>query len=434
MTQYRRIGGEPATDEDTRALATALRTCAVAEVVRRALLVRVTRLPRDLTRPHHLRLIRAALEPLAGADRARVFRLEDENLVVIWRGEGRALLYETMQALKLLLADLDKHRETSDPRPDVELTDIVVLLELPAQIEIVLQAIEDSTTPGKPRSFSVDLPPPPPPLDAATLELLERALAHVDVARFVRRKPVCSVLRSGEMRVQWEKRYLSIAELTSALIPEYSAQADHWLFRRLTRSLDRRMLALLSDPDELRLARPFGLNMNVSSILSPEFLKFDENVPSHLRGELLLAVLPADVLSDPATFNFARNFTRERGYRLILRGLTADLLAVFPRALLGVDLLQLAWSPELAKLPARLLEEAAGDPKCVLLGRVDHSAALDWGLAQGIGLFQGALIQPSLVDSLPPPVRRRRFIPAGNAAGGNPVAWKSYLGAAPSRA
>jgi hypothetical protein len=126
-------------------------------------------------------------------------------------------------------------------------------------------------------------------------------------------------------------------------------------------------------------------------------------VPNHLRGSLILAVQPADLLSDPASFCFARNFAHERGYRVLLHGLSAELVTVFPKSRIGIDMLQLRWSPEVAGLSAQLLAEAAGDPKNIVLGGVDDIDALDWGIDNHIGFFQGLLIQPSVPDPIPPP-------------------------------
>ena len=43
----------------------------------------------------------------------------------------------------------------------------------------------------------------------------------------------------------------------------------------LTRTLDRRMLALLAEPQELRQAPPFGIALNVAALLGADFLRFD---------------------------------------------------------------------------------------------------------------------------------------------------------------
>jgi hypothetical protein len=393
-------GSDTGQEEEPAALVAALRTVAIAEVERRGLLLHLNRLPVEMTKPHHMRLIRTAVEPMMGADRARIFRLLDDNLVLLWRGEGTPFLRQTLDALEVLFADFgdDESGEA------LVMADIVTMLEVPRDSPLVLRAIHDSIPRGERAARKrAAAPPPLLPLTASALDLLERSLVQADVGRFARRTPICRVAENRAMRLQWEKRYLSISELTNCLIPDYSPNIDPWLYRRLTRTLERRMLVLLSDPDELRLVRPFLLNLNVSSILSPEFLKFDGVVPNHLRGALILAVQPADLLSDPASFCFARNFAHERGYRLLLHGLSADLVPVFPKSRIGVDMLQLRWSPEVAGLTAQVLADAAGDPQNVVLGGVDDIDALEWGIENAIGFFQGRLIHPSVPDPIPRP-------------------------------
>ena len=68
-----------------------------------------------------------------------------------------------------------------------------------------------------------------------------------------------------------------------------------------------------------------------------------------LRGQVVIDLLPADVMADPASFLFARDFARGRGYLLLLRGITGDLLDAFPLRRIGLDLLELRWSPDLAR-------------------------------------------------------------------------------------
>ncbi len=77
---------------DAERLRTLARGCVVAGITRQALLVRLSRLPDKLKRPHHLRLARSALDPLTFADRARLFRLPNEDLAVVWRGEAAEAL------------------------------------------------------------------------------------------------------------------------------------------------------------------------------------------------------------------------------------------------------------------------------------------------------------------------------------------------------
>jgi hypothetical protein len=267
------------------------------------------------------------------------------------------------------------------------------LVDLPGENATLLQAIDESLAAIMPRRAATRVMPNHP-LDIAALSGLEQALAQADVAHFARRRPVCSVGGDGAMRLHWEKRTLSISELAATLVPDYNPRLDPWLFRRLTRTLDRRMLALLSHPEELRQAGPFALDMNVTSILTSYFLRFDAALPGSLRGEVVLELKPADVLGDPASFVFARDFARTRGYKLLLRDIDADLLPVFPLDSLGFDFLQLRWSEQLETLDRVTIEEAAGECERVILGDVAENAAIEWGIQAGIGLFTGPLINP----------------------------------------
>lgn len=360
-----------------------VRDCTVSGVERRLLLIRADLLPARLTRIHHLRLMRAALDALMTAERARMHDLPKGRLAVSWRGAAPEPLQQSLSALEHLLGDGFRIGPTA-------LQNLIQVFELPRDGTALLAAIgfveAADTAPRRPRTAAAPmLPPPLVPLDAAALAAMERQLAAADMARFARRKPIYR-LDGGHVRLAWEKRYLSISEITATLAPGRSAQADAWLFRRLTRVLDRRMLALLSAQHELRGAGPFSLNLNVSSMLSPEFLRFDAVLPGALRGRVVLDMQPADMLADPAAFAFARGFAHARGYRLLLRGVTATLLPLLCLPRMELDLVQLRWSPELHKVAPAMLE--AGSTEW-MLSQTDGPDALRWGRDQGITLFQG---------------------------------------------
>lgn len=387
-----RDGVDDVRRQDAQQLAGFVRECVTAGIGRRACVVHLSRLGPDKIRPQHQRLARAALEPLAHADRARLFTLPNQDIVTIWRGAAETALATSRSAIIHLFTDSELQPSASGASVDGPLDMLWEELELPSGAERLLAMAEAS-----------DEPSPPPkrvdcvPLDPRGLAQLEAALAHADVARFARRRGVYGLLPEGGWQLRWDKRYLSVEELADSLAPNTAPQADPWLFRRLTRTLDRRMLVLLSAPGELAQAGPFAINLNISSILAPEFLRFDAALPAALRGRVTIDLLPADVLSDPAAFLFARDFARTRGYRLMLRGLSADLLPVFPMDRLGVDLLQLRWSAEVAGL-AGLDPEL--DPACVVLSHADGVAALDWGRARGITLFQGQAVATAGVRGL----------------------------------
>ncbi len=366
-----------ANSADVHALASLVRECATAGIGRRALLLRLSGLPPTLRRPQHLRLARAAIQPLLQADRARLFTLHGDDLAVIWRGEAAGAVATATASLARLFED-EELVSSACPWE---------MFSLPEHGDRLLRALR----PQLPNPSRAALRPRHERLDIGALSALEAGLASVDVSRFVRRRRVCSLSPGGRFRLEWEQRLLSVSELGETLMPERSVQAEPWLYRRLTRTLDQRMLALLAAPLELRDAGPFSVALNVGSILSPGFLRFDAALPILLRGRVVLELLPADVLADLAAFVFARDFAHERGFQLLLRELNADLLPVFPLGRIGVDLLQLRWSEALAAEPVPALQ----DPANTVLIRADTPEAVEWGRAQGIGFFQGRMAEPA---------------------------------------
>lgn len=294
-----------------------------------------------------MRSARAALEPLTHADRAARHDLPGGRLVISWRGDPARLLTETMDGINRFLQQ--------DPFGSPPLQELVGFYELPDDGDALLDAAT-SWVPGEDAGPApADNQPQPAalprtPLEPAELDRLEQSLAGTDLSRFARRRPVCQF--DGRVaQLAWEERSLSIPELIETVAPDRDARSDVWLFRRLTRVLDRRMLSILSDPKELRGAGPFSLTLNVASVLSPEFLRFDLALPTAFRGRLVISFLPVDIASDAAAFAFARNFARARSYSVCLRAVSAGLLPALDLAALDLDFIQLIWSPELAQLP-----------------------------------------------------------------------------------
>ncbi len=357
-----------------------VRDCAASGVERCVLLLRIDLLPPRLARPHHLRLMRDALDPLLSAERARLHDLPTGRLAVSWRGPAAALLQQSREAMEHLLG-------TGFRIGPATAQSLVRLFNLPRDgAELLAAAGRDDDAEAAPRRRqAIPVAPPRMPLDAAALAAMERHLAGADMTRFARRKPVHR-LDGGQVRLAWERRTLSIPELADTLAPGRDIRADTWLFRRLTRVLDSRMLALLSAPFELRGAGPFSLGLNVDSVLSPEFLRFDSVLPGSLRGHVVLEMQPADVLADPAAFAFARGFAQARGYRLLLRGVTATLLPLLCLPTMELDFVQLRWSPDLKRLAPAILRAGGAE---WMLSRADDADAVQWGRDQGFALFGG---------------------------------------------
>ena len=381
---------------DMQSLTTLVRDCSVSGVTRRVLVLRIDLLPPRLSRPHHLRLAREALEPLQAADRARFYELAHGRMAISWRGEAADRLGRTLELIEHLLLD--------SPLDAPAMPELARLFDLPLDGAALLAvavspSLNENAVHVVPQREAAApmLPTVLPPIDIATMDAVEARLSQANVARFARRRTVCR-LGAQTLDTAWEERFLSVPALMAELAPEHNTFADPFLMRRLTRVVDRRLLALLSLSSELRGAEPFSMRLGVGSVLSPDFHKFDNALPPGLRGHALLALQPADVMQDLASFRFARAFARARGYRVVLCGLTAVLADLLDLAALDVDFVQLRWSPSLVGVDPRMLR--AGTARWVL-SDADEAAALGWGHSVGIGLFQGDAAQPGARQAPP---------------------------------
>ena len=389
MSKVLGVDSPPDTVPDQRAiqglasLASLIREGAVSGMDRQAVLFRAELLPHRQSRPHHRRLARAALDPLLRAERAAWHDLPGGAVAMSWRGDASQQLAAVTAQLRHLLAD------ATDTPP---VTELLRVFTLPTGGPALLQLI----TPAPPDPAPPDPVPPAPPisgniLEVASLAMLERHLATVDVARFARRAAICRI-SDGAVTLAWEKRFLSVTELAATLTPGTGMTDAPWLYRRLTRVMDRRMLALLSNPAELAEAGPFSLDVNVASVLSPEFLRLDAALPAGLRGRVTLNVAAEELAADLPAFAFALDFCRARGYRFLLRGVTCETLAFWYLDQLDVEVIELRWSPALTEISLAGIRLGRAE---WLLAHVDDPAALAWGQRQAVGLFQGrAIVAP----------------------------------------
>ena len=180
------IAFDPGGNDALRGL---VRDCMAADVSRRVLMVRVDLLPPRLSRPHHLRLAVAALDPLLTAERARAHDLPGGRLAVSWRGDASALLQRSLAALERLFEDEVRIGPTALPS-------LFRLFDLPADGAALLAAagLDEAEHPAlRGSGGAADVPPALLPLDAAALSAMEGQLVAADMSRFARRKPICQL-------------------------------------------------------------------------------------------------------------------------------------------------------------------------------------------------------------------------------------------------
>jgi hypothetical protein len=249
--------------------------------------------------------------------------------------------------------------------------------------------------------------PEPTPIDAERLAQLVDSIVTADLSNLMRRQPVCAIAAGEGPRPVLRELYISIADLRDVVMPGFDLASDRWLFQHLTQTLDRRMLKMLIKNDDSDLTRAFSLNLNVATLVSPDFLAFDASLRTGVRATIVIEVQMVDVFADLRAFAFARDFVKERGYRVCLDAINDLSLPFVDRERLGVDLVKLAWQPEMTD---RLREDGAqlradierlGRARAILC-HCDTEEAIEFGEAVGINLFQGRQVDKMLAATRTP--------------------------------
>ncbi len=369
---------------------------------RRAVHVRLSELRPYNRRSQHLRIAISIFDRLVADFEAAVFKMFNDDLVVICNGASIADIDHCILHLRFLFRD-DPLLELDERKylPFCEWFELADnyegLLQL-AQSMVDDRAHHDARATA-PVAIKERLPTTP--LDPASLAVIESAIAQADLSTMILRQPICAVSIDREPEPIFLEIYTSIESLRQALMPDVDLRANIWLFRDLTRHLDRRMIAYLAHNDEDMLRRAFSLNLNVATLLSPEFLEFDK---AHNTGKrsIIIELQLADIFADLASYVFARDFLRERGYRFCLDGITHLSLPLVDRDRLGFDLMKVFWSSDLADH----LRGTGGDalrraarrvgPERLILARCDSELALEVGESLGVTLYQGHLLEEML--------------------------------------
>ena len=226
---------------------------------------------------------------------------------------------------------------------------------------------------------------------------LQRALSMADFSSLIRRQSVCAVIGHSAPQMLFDEVFVSIADLRDTLLPDVDLTANPWLFQYLTETLDKRVLASVSKHDDGSLVNNFSLNLNVSTILSDEFLQFDEDINASMRSTIVLELQLADIFSDIKAFILAKTFAQYRGYKVCIDGITVDKLKYIDREQLGADLIKIIWHPtfmDVVNEDKHFTDYVNKAERAkMIICRVDDPQAVTVGNSLGINLYQGRYIQ-----------------------------------------
>jgi len=371
-----------------------------------AMICHISRLQPYNRRPHHIRVAVNTFETLLAQFEGRMFTLRNNDIVFIGQANALDKLNEAMIKLRYLFS--------SDPIVNNKLDDytganaFVSWYKLSKEYDDFLEVARrmyHSTQTGQPKNLGEAVQKEKVAINPDQLGWLEDSLANADLSSLIRNQPICAISSVKPVPI-FNELYVSIPDLEAQVAPGIDLTGNRWLFQYLTAVLDRRMLIYLAEEGE-RSTRAFSFNMNVATLLSSDFAKFDQRVSSGLRGRLVIELQTVDVFSDMAAYMFARDYVADRGYRICLDGLTHFTAPFVDRSKLAFDFVKIHWTSAMSHIDFERMtadlksqrEDDEGALARVILCRCDNQEAVDVGKKVGINLFQGRHIDKILRDS-----------------------------------
>ncbi|CCQ72032.1 EAL domain-containing protein [Magnetospira sp. QH-2] len=234
------------------------------------------------------------------------------------------------------------------------------------------------------------------PMNALTLSALTERLQKTRIADLISRQGALHVTAGNGGGMLFQEHFMSIADLKKRVAPGVHIVSDFWLFQYLTETLDKRMLAVLGRRDFSTLKWPVSMNMNISTVRSPEFKVFTDRVGEH-TDKVVLELQHVDVFADIQAYFEARDRLRDQGYRVLIDGVNPLSLRYFNPTGLDPDYIKINWSADLrpsaeAGRMDRVRELMHDIRERVILARIDNEDAVRVGLQLGVQRFQGRFI------------------------------------------
>nr|WP_298686855.1 hypothetical protein [uncultured Dongia sp.] len=372
---------------------------------RRAVQIHLSQLRPYNQRPHHVRVAKQILEPLVQRFDAGVYQLWNNDVVALTKGASEDDIDIYVRHIKQMFKEDPLFSAPPSPsrRPPPFASWYDIEVEWEGFIELARKHSDDrrkanSQAAAAAKSGAALEDGRGHMISPAILEKLEKAIINADLANVLRRQQVFAIIPGAKPAPILTELFFSMPFLAQTVAPGYNVTADKSLFQHLARVLDARMLALMPQQEYQPMLKNASLNLSLGTVLSPEFLDFDRATNNKERGPLAIELPATDYFSEPEDFVFARDFLRERGYKIILDQVKYQLLPMLDRDQLNVDLIKVIWSPALyddctttqGENMQKAVERFGRDR--IILCRVDSEQGLEIGSKLGISLYQGRLL------------------------------------------
>lgn len=235
------------------------------------------------------------------------------------------------------------------------------------------------------------------PMGPMQLDMLERNLENTEMSSFIAEQSACVVVGNAPPQPIFTEKFMAVSEIKKTLMPDYDLMADKWLFQRLSRTFDVKLMQYLLTT-KIPPEQVVSININVETIFTEEFDQFLRKFKRKNDQPLILEFKLFDMISDISLYYEAQKKIAALGCKTCLDAMDVESICVLDRKILNVDFLKIYWKKKYTDILDQPIGKQAKEAiqlqgkMRVILCLCDSQQAIDFGDKIGIHLFQGFLI------------------------------------------
>lgn len=343
--------------------------------------------------------------PLVKDGAAKTFFMQNDDFLVVYDKSKE----DELSSLLVRLCFLFQEDDLLKGKTDVQKSGLVVFFDLENEYVALRKKIEslyvNEKKIAKPlfyeknpygekvkkKEFTTDM-----------LSKIQKIISISDFSSFIRRQAVCAIIGKSTPQRIFEEVFVSIDDVRDSLLPDVNVNSNPWLKLALAENLNKRVLEVISRHEDGDLPGNFSVNINVSSILSDEFIIFDDSINGSMRSTIILELQLEDIFSDMNSYVLAKTFAKARGYKICIDGINADKLKYINREKLDCDLMKIEWSNSLIDMfnkDEHFMDYMNKAERAkIILCNIENAEEVDAGNNLGINMYQGRYIQKLLSD------------------------------------
>lgn len=343
-------------------------------------------------------LVRSILQEMQSkASFLQAFNISNGDVIVLYKGLKLSGITDVCQKIetiflsKTAMIGANPYKENS----------LYSIMELALNFINVIRFIEDLVR-SEAGETSAETKPP---ITLEELGKLERSMAMFDLSPFLFNQAIADISGHAENEIDYFELYISIKLLQERLCPDYDITANRWLFNYFTANLDQSVIRALNHGLSFMRGRRIGININLSTVISTGFVKFDERLPMDFRGQVVLEVTKSDLIENLPLFNEVVDFARDRRYQVAVDGLNPFWVTNFDLEYLSADYAKIFWSPDMLEMDPEFekyfIQRIGEQDRCkFILARCDSVSSLIYAKKAGIKLVQGRAVDNILRKSV----------------------------------